>query len=225
MTAYTKDHNRIRTLFLLSALMALFFVAQDASGQFNHNTTRSNKTAPAALDVDSDNDGVAVAGTLHVSTDDTARLSLYQDGEDRVLRKRPGRTSYGDITLKKGYVKHCISDGSLEHTDDWIAARAASTGDAGSGMVITLVSVSGQDEADEVLACSRGDVHSGKLTGVRQHRPVRVKEIDAATPYIYKALLGNDGSFSFENVEPANYLVVATVDGNQGYVGHVTVLK
>lgn len=28
----------------------------------------------------------------------------FQDGDDIILRKRPGRTKYGDITLKKGYV-------------------------------------------------------------------------------------------------------------------------
>ncbi|MCB1216110.1 type VI secretion system tube protein Hcp [bacterium] len=28
----------------------------------------------------------------------------YQDGNDLVLRKRPGRVKYGDITLKKGYI-------------------------------------------------------------------------------------------------------------------------
>jgi phage tail-like protein len=28
----------------------------------------------------------------------------YQDGDDLILRKRPGRVKYGDITLKKGYL-------------------------------------------------------------------------------------------------------------------------
>lgn len=28
----------------------------------------------------------------------------FQDGDDLVLRKRPGRAKYGDITLKKGYI-------------------------------------------------------------------------------------------------------------------------
>lgn len=220
MTAYTKTHNGIRTLVLFSVLFALFFVAMGAQAQ-GYNSSRSNSSSLAALDVDSDNDGVAVAGTLHVGADDTARLSLYQDGDDKVLRKRPGRARYGDITLKKGYVKHCVSDGSQEHTDDWIAARAASD----SGLDITLVSVSGRDEANAALACSRRDVHSGKLTGVRQHSPVRIKEIDAATPYIYKALVGDDGSFAFENVEPGEYLIVASVNGDQGYLGHVTVVR
>lgn len=29
----------------------------------------------------------------------------FQDGHDMVLRKRPGRAKYGDITLKRGYVE------------------------------------------------------------------------------------------------------------------------
>jgi phage tail-like protein len=28
----------------------------------------------------------------------------FQDGDDLILRKRPGRAKYGDITLKKGYI-------------------------------------------------------------------------------------------------------------------------
>lgn len=28
----------------------------------------------------------------------------YQDGDDLILRKRPGRAKYGDITLKRGYI-------------------------------------------------------------------------------------------------------------------------
>lgn len=28
----------------------------------------------------------------------------YQDGDDLLLRKRPGRTKFGDVTLKKGHV-------------------------------------------------------------------------------------------------------------------------
>jgi len=37
----------------------------------------------------------------------------YQNGDDPLLRKRPGRVKYGDITLKKGYVASTI-------LNDWI---------------------------------------------------------------------------------------------------------
>jgi phage tail-like protein len=37
----------------------------------------------------------------------------YQDGDDPLCRKRPGRVKYGDVTLKKGYVASTI-------LNDWI---------------------------------------------------------------------------------------------------------
>lgn len=36
------------------------------------------------------------------TTVDSGMYSYYQDGDDLILRKRPGRAKYGDITLKKG---------------------------------------------------------------------------------------------------------------------------
>jgi phage tail-like protein len=36
--------------------------------------------------------------------DSETEVIEYQDGDDLVLRKRPGRVKYGDITLKKGYL-------------------------------------------------------------------------------------------------------------------------
>lgn len=50
----------------------------------------------------------AALATLKVVEDATQRsvetgaYSYHQDGDDLVLRKRPGRATYGDITLKKG---------------------------------------------------------------------------------------------------------------------------
>jgi len=37
----------------------------------------------------------------------------YQDGDDPLTRKRPGRVKYGDVTLKKGYIATTI-------LNDWI---------------------------------------------------------------------------------------------------------
>lgn len=36
--------------------------------------------------------------------DSETEVIEYQDGDDLVLRKRPGRTKYSNITLKRGYV-------------------------------------------------------------------------------------------------------------------------
>ncbi|MCA9562159.1 MAG: phage tail protein [Myxococcales bacterium] len=48
----------------------------------------------------------------------------YQDGNDFLVRKRPGRVKYGDITLKKGYVNNTI-------LFDWIDASRLGNGDYG----------------------------------------------------------------------------------------------
>ena len=46
----------------------------------------------------------------------------YQNGDDPLLRKRPGRVKYGDITLKKGYLATTI-------LNDWIEAARCGHGD------------------------------------------------------------------------------------------------
>ena len=38
--------------------------------------------------------------------DSETEVIEYQDGEDLVLRKRPGRTKYSNIVLKRGYVNN-----------------------------------------------------------------------------------------------------------------------
>ncbi len=46
----------------------------------------------------------------------------YQNGDDPLIRKRPGRVKYGDITLKKGYVSGTV-------LNDWIEAARMGNGD------------------------------------------------------------------------------------------------
>ncbi len=36
--------------------------------------------------------------------DSETEIVEYQDGDDIILRKRPGRTKYSNITLKRGYI-------------------------------------------------------------------------------------------------------------------------
>jgi len=40
----------------------------------------------------------------------------YQDGDDPLLRKRPGRVKYGDITLKKGFVASTVLNNWIEQS-------------------------------------------------------------------------------------------------------------
>ncbi len=54
--------------------------------------------------------------------DSETEIVEYQDGDDLVLRKRPGRTKYSNIVLKRGYVasdelwqwRKKVMDGSVE---------------------------------------------------------------------------------------------------------------
>ena len=163
-------------------------------------------------------------------TDSSVQLSLHvtSTGDDRVTRKKPGRVKYSNITLEKDAAAQAttaqdynssrsnnssrshVSDGSLEHTDDWIAARAAA-----SDVEVSLVRVTEHGR----------DVHSGKLTGVRQHSPVKTSHsVDAATPYIYKASVDGNGVFVIEDVKPGEYQAVVLTEGHE-FRGHVTVLK
>lgn len=47
----------------------------------------------------------APAGTFSTISEISCEIEVieYQDGDDLVLRKRPGRAKYGNITLKRGY--------------------------------------------------------------------------------------------------------------------------
>ena len=38
--------------------------------------------------------------------DSETEIVEYQDGDDLILRKRPGRTKYSNVTLKRGYINN-----------------------------------------------------------------------------------------------------------------------
>lgn len=56
----------------------------------------------------------------------------YQDGTDPVLRKRPGRTKYGNITLKRGYVDN-------SELWDWVQATRLQGAGFEKGMSLVLL--------------------------------------------------------------------------------------
>lgn len=63
--------------------------------------------------------------------DSETQVVEYQDGDDLVLRKRPGRTKYSNITLKRGYTA----------TDDlwsWLNNIEKGINDRRSGSIIIL---------------------------------------------------------------------------------------
>ena len=64
----------------------------------------------------------------------------YQNGDDPLLRKRPGRVKYGDITLKRGYV----SESAL---NDWIEQARTGNGDY-TRKTMSIILVDGQDDVE-----------------------------------------------------------------------------
>ncbi len=149
--------------FRLAGRLCVDDACHKAAAANNHNTTRSNKTQPAAAD-------------------------------------DVGSTAAQDYNSSRSNRGLCC----LEHTDDWIAARAAS--------------------GDSDLILERAT--TGLPTGRRMHSPIKVtRSVDAATPYLYKARVDADGGFVFENVPPGDYLLFAGEGAGRAYLGHVTVLK
>lgn len=62
----------------------------DHIGQFNFKIEIENVTTGAFKNVE--------------GLDSETEVVEYQDGDDIIARKRPGRTKYSNITLKRGYI-------------------------------------------------------------------------------------------------------------------------
>ncbi len=63
----------------------------------------------------------------------TQEVIEYQDGDDPVIRKRPGRIRYSDIILRKGYIVGTV-------LNDWIEASRLGNGQSGrKNMSIILI--------------------------------------------------------------------------------------
>ena len=45
-------------------------------------------------------------GRRSAGLDSETEIVEYQDGDDLILRKRPGRTKYSNVTLKRGYINN-----------------------------------------------------------------------------------------------------------------------
>jgi phage tail-like protein len=63
--------------------------------------------------------------------DSETEVIEYQDGEDRILRKRPGRTKYSNVVLKRGY-----ADAEMQKLWDWRLKVVAGKVERKSGSVI-----------------------------------------------------------------------------------------
>ncbi len=70
----------------------------------------------------------------------------FQDGDDPILRKRPGRVKYGDITLKKGFVQ----DDSFQ---SWIQATITNQIDKRNISIIIKSDDEGQTVRYNLFEC------------------------------------------------------------------------
>lgn len=104
----------------------------------------------------------------------------YQDGTDPILRKRPGRTKYSNITLKRGYV-------SSNELWDWV--QATRTEAAGYKKPVSLVLLDA-DTSTEVarynfFECWPAKWKVGALDGTASN--VMTEEITVVTEHIVYA--------------------------------------
>jgi phage tail-like protein len=100
----------------------------DPVGNYNFSVTIDGVTAGHFMGVD----GLSIEN----------EVIEYQDGNDPLCRKRPGRVKYGDITLKKGYVASTI-------LNDWIEQSRNGNGQyQRKGMAITLHDNAKQNASD-----------------------------------------------------------------------------
>jgi phage tail-like protein len=67
----------------------------------------------------------------------------FSQGDENLLRKRPGRVKYGDITLKKGLIPTTILSGDPSLLRAWIERSVQGQADMRNGM-LTLQVLEGQ---------------------------------------------------------------------------------
>ncbi len=97
----------------------------DHIGQFNFKVEIDGVTQGAFKTVD--------------GLDSETEVVEYQDGNDLILRKRPGRTKYSNIVLKRGYV-------NTEELWEWRKRVMEGKVDRKSGSIILC-----NDSGDEVM--------------------------------------------------------------------------
>lgn len=98
----------------------------DHIGNFNFKVEINGVTVAAFQEV----------GGLEVTTE----VIEYQDGDDLSVRKRPGRTSYSNIILKRGYT-------ATDELWQWMSETIDGTVERKSGSVVLF----GDDAATEII--------------------------------------------------------------------------
>ena len=210
MKYFQNTSTLVHNSALFALLLALTFGAFDSFAQANHNVTRSNKTQPIAApggDCDDDCDGVTVRGTLHR---EDGRLTIVFDAEGPVPAKaRLAATDYNSSRSNKRKERRVASEGSLEHTDDWIAARATQSDTTGTDPTPIYMSIN-----DGGLAAPP----PGTTFEITLERSGKASQR-------FQGRVDEKGSFRIEGVPAGSYRVLVQQRDGTRFRGHVTVLK
>jgi len=95
-------------------------------------------------------DGVAVAHFSEMTTGERVAKPANRDKlrERKPVRKLPGLTKYGTITLKRGVIGH-------EHFSNWLGERHGdSIGDRSPTVAIALLDESGEETERWIVSCA-----------------------------------------------------------------------
>ncbi|MCB9728367.1 MAG: phage tail protein [Deltaproteobacteria bacterium] len=121
-------------------------------------------------------EGVSTAAFKNVEgLDSETEIVEYQDGDDIILRKRPGRTKYSNITLKRGYI-------NTTELWDWRKKVIEGKIERKSGSIILLA-----DDASEIMRYNFFEAWPSKWKGFTldgKGTDVNVEEIELAVERI-----------------------------------------
>jgi phage tail-like protein len=110
--------------------------------------------------------------------DSETEIVEYQDGDDLVLRKRPGRTKFSNVTLKRGYV-------NSDELWQWRKKVVESKVERKSGSVILC-----GDDGEEIMRYNFFEAWPCKWKGFSldgKGTDVNVEEIELAVEKIERA--------------------------------------
>jgi len=130
--------------------------AHDHIGQFNFKVEVEGVTVGAFKNVE--------------GLDSETEVVEYQDGDDIILRKRPGRTKYSNLTLKRGYI-------NTDELWNWRKKVIEGKVERKSGSVILCA-----DDGSEVMRYNffEACLQSGRASASMQGGDVTVEEVELA---------------------------------------------
>ena len=135
--------------------------AHDHIGQFNFKVEVEGVTQGAFRNVE--------------GLDSETEIVEYQDGEDIILRKRPGRTKYSNVTLKRGYI-------NTDELWEWRKKVIEGTVERKSGSVILC-----GDDGEEIMRYNFFEAWPSKWKGFTldgKGGDVNVEEVELAVEKI-----------------------------------------